>query len=302
MTILVSGLINIETTLRVDRFPIQYESVRYPFFGVNTTVSGVGYNLAKALTGLGDEVRFLSIIGRDVYQDVIQQTLRRDNISGEGVISLLDQTAQSVIIYDPSGARLINTDLKNIQDVGYPTAQFEAALQAADAAILCNINFSREYLAKARELKKLVITDVHAIYDLDDPYNRDFMANADILFMSDARLPVAPEDWAIAIMGRFPNVQIAVIGLGAAGALLAVRRDQKLDRVPAEMTRPVVNTIGAGDAMLASFTYCYLRNGGDPYRALRHAMLFASWKCGANGGADGFLTGAEFERLIAERS
>jgi len=52
-SILVSGLINLETTLRVEGFPVPYAPVRFPFFGVNGTVSGVGYNVAKALTTLG---------------------------------------------------------------------------------------------------------------------------------------------------------------------------------------------------------------------------------------------------------
>ena len=37
--ILVAGLINIETTLRVEGFPIVYEPVRYPFYGVSSSVS-----------------------------------------------------------------------------------------------------------------------------------------------------------------------------------------------------------------------------------------------------------------------
>ncbi len=74
--ILVSGLINIETTLRVERFPIEYEPVRYPFFGVRSTVSGVGYNVAKALTVLGDDVRFLSMIGRDAPGEIVRPALR----------------------------------------------------------------------------------------------------------------------------------------------------------------------------------------------------------------------------------
>ena len=61
-SILVSGLINIETTLCVDGFPIPYRPVRYPFNQINATVSGVGYNIAKALTTLGDNVNLLSII------------------------------------------------------------------------------------------------------------------------------------------------------------------------------------------------------------------------------------------------
>ncbi|HRC76137.1 MAG TPA: hypothetical protein PLO33_10700, partial [Kouleothrix sp.] len=65
-TIFVSGLINIETTVQVDRFPIEYSPVRYPFFGVRSTVAGVGYNVAKALATLGDSVRLASIVGRDM--------------------------------------------------------------------------------------------------------------------------------------------------------------------------------------------------------------------------------------------
>jgi ribokinase len=63
--ILVSGLINLETTLKVEGFPLPYAPVRYPFLGVRSTVSGVGYNLAKALHTLGDEVVFCSLIGAD---------------------------------------------------------------------------------------------------------------------------------------------------------------------------------------------------------------------------------------------
>ena len=47
--ILVSGLINTETTVKIKQFPIEYFPIDYSFFGVNTRVSGVAYNLAKAL-------------------------------------------------------------------------------------------------------------------------------------------------------------------------------------------------------------------------------------------------------------
>jgi ribokinase len=47
----------------------------------------------------------------------------------------------------------------------------------------------------ARAAGKLVATDIHTISDLEDAYNGDYMAAADILFMSDGRLPCAPEEW-----------------------------------------------------------------------------------------------------------
>ncbi|MGD8245050.1 MAG: PfkB family carbohydrate kinase, partial [Anaerolineae bacterium] len=83
---LVSGLVNLEVTLRVDGFPIEYTPVRYPFFGVNSTVSGVGYNVAKALITLGDAVRLLSIVGRDPAGALVRESLRSAGIRPDLVV------------------------------------------------------------------------------------------------------------------------------------------------------------------------------------------------------------------------
>lgn len=160
--ILISGLINLETTLQIESFPIPYFPVRYPFYGVRTTVSGVGYNLAKALTRLGDHPRFLSLIGRDPAAQLIQQALKTDQINPDYILPVLDQTPQSVILYDHDGRRQINVDLKDIQEKQYPEERFKAALDGCQMAVLCNINFSRPMLTPARRAGKLVATDVHA--------------------------------------------------------------------------------------------------------------------------------------------
>lgn len=285
--ILVSGLINLETTLRVDGFPIPYDPVRYPFFGVNSTISGVGYNLTKALRGLGDEVRFLSLIGCDPAGRLVEQALAGDGLPAEGVLAQLEHTAQSVILYDGRGRRQIHTDLKDIQERTYPLELFQAALPGCALAALCNINFSRPFLALAHQEGVPVATDVHTISDLEDPYNRDFMAAAQILFMSDEHLPASPEEWVRRIWNRY-GTEIVVVGLGAAGALLGVRRDGALERVPAIVTRPVVSTIGAGDALFSCFLHEYLL-AADPYQAIRSAVIFASYKIGTAGAAEGFL-------------
>src|SRR5687768_12381162 len=95
--ILVSGLINLEITLQSEGFPINYAPVRYPFWGVNSTVSGVGYNVAKALKILGDDVRFLSLISQDAAAVAIQKALADDCIPAGYVLPILQQTPQSVI-------------------------------------------------------------------------------------------------------------------------------------------------------------------------------------------------------------
>jgi acarbose 7IV-phosphotransferase len=298
--ILVSGLINLETTLRVDGFPIEYSPARFLFYGVNSSVSGVGFNVARALTGLGDPVRFLSLIGRDPAGRFVKTVLDSVRIPAAGVLESLERTPQSVILYDPAGRRQINVDLKDIQDQVYPFDRFQEALQECSLAALCNINFSRSLLIPARQAGKLVATDVHAIAELDDFYNRDFMAAADILFMSDERLPCSPEDWVRKVWDRYP-AEIVVVGMGAQGALMGVRKEHALERMPAIFTRPVVNTIGAGDALFSSFIHSYCQSG-DPYDALRKASVFASYKIGEPGAADGFLDEASLNTLYASFS
>lgn len=293
--ILVSGLINIETTLKVDSFPLRYEPVRYPFWGVGSTVSGVGYNVAKALTTLGNEVSFFSLIGKDLWGDLVQMALAQDGISAANVLPLLAQTAQSVIIFESGGRRQIHVDLKDIQESTYPPARFEAALAACDLAVLCNINFNRPFLALAQAAGKEIATDVHTIAELDDAYNEEFMAAARILFMSDEKLPCAPEAWARRLQNRY-GTAVIVIGLGREGALLAVKADNFMERVPAVSVRPVVNTIGAGDALFASFVHVYSQTN-DPYVALQKAVVFASYKIGETGAAQGFLTAVALDAL-----
>jgi len=289
----VAGLINLETTVAIDGFPLDYFPARYPFFGLQTTVSGVGYNIAKALITLDNGVDFASLIGMDDNGMLVRSTLHEDGIPDELVLGMLDATAQSVILYEPDGRRQIHVDLKDIQEQAYPVSKAEPAIRSSDLAVICNINFARPLLQTAQEAGKWIATDVHALSDLEDDFNRDFMQKADILFLSDESLPNTPEDIARALMGRY-GPEIVVIGLGQKGALLAVKRDDYVGRVAAVDTRPVVNTIGAGDALFSAFLDRFLRTK-DPYSAIKAACVFASYKIGEKGAAEGFLTAPELD-------
>jgi ribokinase len=299
-TILVSGLINIETNLRVGGFPIEYFPVTYPFFGINSNVSGVGYNLAKAFTTLGNQVVFLSAIGpaEEDNTHLVRMALARDGIPAGGVLSLTRETPQSVILYDPTGRREIYTDLKDIQEVAYPADTFGAAMAESDLLAICNINFARPFLPQARASGRLVATDVHVLSNPYDEYNADFMRAADILFLSDDYLPEPPEAFARTLYDIYHN-RIIVVGLGRQGALLFEGRSGYSARVPAVDTRPVVNTIGAGDALFTAFCHAYLKSG-DSLQALRSAVVFASYKIGEAQAAAGYLDDAGLDALVLE--
>ncbi|MCJ7625943.1 MAG: carbohydrate kinase family protein [Anaerolineaceae bacterium] len=293
--ILVSGLINIETSVKVESFPIHYSPVTYPFFEVNTTVSGVGYNVAKALRVLENQVSLLSIVGKDQALAWVKDSLTSEGISNEYIIELIEQTPQSVIMYDDEGRRRINVDLKDIQEKLYPQDEFRRAMGGCELLILCNINFSRPMLKIARQAGKLIATDVHTIGDLEDAYNRDFMQAADILFMSNENLPVSPEEWGAEVMQRY-QPEILVIGLGDKGALLSVRQSGFCRQFPVVQMGEVISTIGAGDALFAAFVHSYLKNR-NPIEAIQKAIIFASYKVRAVSASDGFLDPESLEEL-----
>lgn len=293
--ILISGLVNTETTCRVRQFPINYYPIDYPFFGVGTAVSGVAYNLAKALTTLGDRVKLLSMTGEDFAARYIREELKDLGVDPASIKTCLSQTPASVVLYDETGRRQIYCDLKDIQEASYGFTQED--VENADIVAACNINFNRPLLKLAKEMGKTIATDVHVLRDIYDGYNRDFLEAADILFLSDEG---AWEDhygfiWALEETYHTP---VIVMGRGSKGALMYLREEGRFFELPAARVGEVVNTVGAGDALFSSFLHFYAK-GLHPVECLRRAQVFAAAKIRQSGASRGFVTEAEVEEMLS---
>ena len=295
--ILISGLVNTETTCQVRGFPINYYPIDYPFFGVNTAVSGVGYNLAKAMTTLGDNVKLLSMTGNDFAARYIREELKKLGIDTVPVKASLRQTPSSVVLYDETGRRQIYCDLKDIQEASYGFTQ--ADVENADIVAACNINFNRPLLALAKAMGKTIATDVHVLRDIHDEYNRDFLEAADILFLSDEGAWDDHYAFIRAIEETY-HTPIIVMGRGSKGALMYLREDNWFCDLPAARVGDVVNTVGAGDALFASFLHFYAR-GFHPVDCLKRAQVFAAAKIRVSGASNGFITEAEVEEMFTWR-
>ena len=286
MNILVSGLLNTETTTEVRGFPINYYPIDYAFFGVNTAVSGVAFNLAKALRTLGDRVRLTSMTGSDFAADYIRHELRELDIDTEFVKSVLQQPPSSVVLYDPEGKRQIYCDLKDIQDTAYPFDP--AVLDGIDLVAACNINFNRPLLRLAKAAGKIIATDVHVLSNIHDDYNREFMEHADILFLSDEAVGDGWRDFMLALANTYP-CRIIVMGRGSKGAAMYLRETGEIMTLPAASAGKVVNTVGAGDSLFSSFLHFYAK-GLAPVDALNRAQVFAAHKITVSGASKGFVT------------
>lgn len=291
--ILISGLINTETTVKIKGFPIEYFPIDYPFFGVNTGVSGVAYNLAKALKALDDDVSLISMTGNDFGAEYVIKQMKEIGVSTDYVKQTLSQTPNSVVLYDEKGKRQIYCDLKDVQDMTY---DFEKEMyDNCDVVIACNINFNRDLLKKAKEDGKLIATDVHVLGDIEDAYNKDFMQYANILFLSDENIKTDYREFLMSIEERYEN-DIIVLGMGDKGALMYVKEEKKFYELPAVEVGEVVNTVGAGDALFSSFIHYYAK-GVSAIDALKKAEIFASYKIGFDGAANGFTNEKKIDEL-----
>lgn len=292
--VLVSGLLNYETTARIRGFPVEYYPIDYDFFGVNSSLSGVAFNIAKAMTVLGNDVSLASLVGNDLVADMFYAELKRLGIETGHVVRKLKDTPASVVLYDESGRRQIYCDLKDIQETAYDFSG--NMLDDADAVVACNINFSRPLLDMAKKRNKLIATDVHVLSNPDDDYNRDFMRYADILFLSDEGISWDKKDFLRALGDRYHN-QVIVLGMGAKGAMLYMPHQNVIVEQPACHVDNVKNTVGAGDALFSAYLQYHL-SGLTPVEALRRAQMFASLKIRSHGAADGFVTPDEIEKNI----
>ena len=294
--ILVSGLINTETTVKIKSFPIEYFPIDYPFFGVNTRVSGVAYNLVKALKSLGDDVSLVTMTGDDFSAEYIKSEVEKAGVDTKHINNMLKSTPNSVVLYDDEGKRQIYCDLKDVQDIKY---EFEEEIyNDSDMVIACNTNFNRELLKKAKAAGKIIATDVHVLGDIDDGYNQDFMKYANILFLSDENIKVDYKEFLLLMEEKFGN-DIIVLGMGKKGALMYVKAENKFYELPAVEVKEVVNTVGAGDALFSSFIHFYAK-GLKPLDCLKRAEVFAAYKIGFDGASVGFTDEVTVEKLVSQ--
>ncbi len=295
----VCGLVNLETTVPVDNFPLNYNPVTYKFFGITTRPSGVGLNLAGALSTLGDEVKLMTLCGNDFAGNAVKEYLVSHNIDTSYLRADAKSTAQSVVLYDNEGKRSVYCDLTDMQDISYSEEAFAEIAKDLDAVVLCNINFSRHLLSVAKNMGLLIATDVHCLSNINDEYNLDYIKACDVLFLSNEFI-IGREEEFVNELKEVSSAKIIVVGMGKEGALLYERDKDSFKKLPSVYTRPVVNTIGAGDSLFSAFLHFYIKTK-NAEESLKYATFFASYKIGDTSASRGFLSEEELINLVESK-
>lgn len=296
MKVAVSGLINVEYNIKVHDFPIDYSPIEYSFFGSDINISGVGFNIIKALNTLQDEVLPISIVGKDIFSKLVLIEIEKMGLDKRFIFTNLKNICSSLVLFDNEGRRKIYCDLKEIQDLRVPYSKVKKEILNCDVLILTNISFNEEILNNCNDFNGLIVSDVHVLTDINDPYNTRFMSASDILFLSDEGINTNYESFLFSIYTKYKN-EIIVLGMGEKGAMVFIKEDMKVYHIAAIKTKEVINTIGAGDALLSSFVHFYLKTK-EVLPSLIKAMTFASLKISSSGASNGFVNEEEVIKWV----
>ena len=116
---LVAGVTQIETIVRVDKIPVSYAPLTSVNNSIFTAMGGDAYNESLALKWLGDDVCFMSIVGRNLDLGMINPPDRKITLSTEYIVPQMNETPTEVVLYDKDRKQQIFEDIKDLRDAEY---------------------------------------------------------------------------------------------------------------------------------------------------------------------------------------
>ncbi len=292
---MVAGFVQHETIVKVDELPVPYKQFESSHDLINTDIGGTGFDEAMALRWLGNDVDFMSMVSRNMSSRQITAYLHINNVDlkTDYVLPMLEGMPTSVVLYC-RGKKQTFEDVKDIRTVEYDYSLFESQIQDKDMVLISNCNFCRPIIGLTRKYNKPLAVNVRSMRAEKIEQKKDFLAAADILYISDDDLDSDPYDCINECREKY-NPQIIVMGIGAKGVILYTKEDNSILEYKSVKTNEVVNTVGAGNALFSAFLHYYVKTK-DAKESIKNALLFASYKIGFVGTTNGFMTEEQIEQ------
>ena len=290
----VAGITQIETIVKVDHIPIEYEPLTSVKHSIFTAPGGDAYNETLALKSLGNEVEFFSIVGRGQDLSIFNPKERSITVSTEYIQPVIESTPTQVILYDRERRQQIFEDIKDLRDAHYDIQRVEPLIAGCDMMVLANANFCRGFLEVAARYKRPIAVNIHDYRNEKEKYNTDFLSQASILYFSDDTIEGDPYDFIRYIADKY-DPDIIILGQGSKGVTLYDKEKNLNVHYNTVKTAEVVNTAGAGNALIACFLH-YYQETHDSVNSVKNALLFASYKIGYMGTSNGFMTVEQVEQ------
>ncbi len=251
--IFIAGGVSWDTVIQLGRFPEPRQQMlfaRESYGAVGATSSGKALNLAT----LGHRVTLAAQLGPDRFGDALRDRFKE---AGIRLLELPDTvTEQHTNLMNPQGERISIFAVQRTFSPPVDPSDFEGAVAKADVVVLDIINWSRGLIPLVKELGKPVWCDLHD-YDGLNPYHRDYLEAADVVFGSAEALP-DPERFGAELIAQGKQLVVLTNGVEGAVAFTGGARTE----VPSVSAFGMADTNGAGDAFLAGYLHGHLRGQG----------------------------------------
>ncbi len=236
-----------------------------------------GYG-ALSFARLGHRTEFLGYVGDDPLGRFLIEEMVATGVDMDHVLIDPAGTNRSVNLMSHDGRRHSFFDGKSHMAVEPDIEAWRPVLEGARLIHFSIPNWARRVLPVARAAGAVISVDLQDVRDVDDPYRCDFVAAADVLFVSSVHLP----DPRSALDALHRPGRVVVCGRGARGC--AVRCDEGYHEHGAvSLPEPVVDSTGAGDALAAGMLSAYVLEGRPLHEAVRRGQLAARWCCSRRG-------------------
>lgn len=290
--VIVAGVTQIETIVKVDSFYLD-ENERLFSAPIYVSAGGDAYDEALALSWLGDKVTFMSVVGRNQDMGVFNPADSGVRIDTQYMLKKMEETPTEVVFVDKNWKQKIFEDIKNLRDTAYDMNLVSGPMSEADIILLSNANFCRPFVQAAIDSGTKIALNLRTYNREKEKYNVDFLSNASILYLSDDGVDEDPFEFVKNMASKYGN-DIVILGQGGTGLILFDKKQNINIHLNAVDTVKVVNTLGAGNALIASFVHYYLETG-DSVMAIKNALLCASYKLGYEKTSEGFMTPEQVE-------
>ncbi len=295
--VVVVGNVGVDTNVYLPAADVDL-SVESNFTENLDCVGQAGGYSARAYAQLGKRTAFIGYVGKDFSGSFIRSEFAGDGIDTTALFVDPAGTGRSVNLMQPDGGRRSFYDGKGHLRLAPDLAVCRSVLGRARLAHFSIPNWARLLLPIARDLGLTVACDIQDVTSLDDPYRRDFVVQADILFFSTANQP-DPAPLMEAFLAANPD-QIVIAGLGAGGCALGTRDGMRT--YPAvELEAPVVDTNGAGDTLAAGFLSSYVLDGYSLRDSILRGQIAARHTCTLKSSSSHLITAGQLKSHFSEQ-
>lgn len=292
--VVVAGAIGIDTNVYLYGADVDW-TVEGNFSEDIDCVGQAGGYTSRGFAALGCRTAFIGSVGKDRLAQWI-----RDELAEDAIETLLFDDAvgthRSVNIMGRDGSRKNFFDGKGQMDVVPDLDACRALLRGSRLVHVHLENWCRHLLPIAREEGAVVSCDLQDVVRLDDPYRREFVAEADILFFSGANFP-DPEEPIMQFL-RERSGRVVVAGMGKRGAAVGTRAGIRY-LAPPDTGQPLIDTNGAGDALAVGFLVGHVLDGMPVEDALLRGQIAARHTCALKATSRGLITRAQLDARFA---